>query len=502
MSSIDPLAFGKGFQVGQGMIPQVDPLKIQQARIAAADQQAQVLERQANTQKLIQANAELRTQYNEKQALAQLAATKQQLGQPLTYEDIVSTAPQNGPAWGKEYFANLADASKATQEKIKLQQAQAEKAQNDIDALANAKRLMGALPPDQRFQRVPRTVRDLMAAGHLTTDQGTYYLNTPQEWTDETIDRDVNTDLAAHTAQIKEAQDRLKDNLARSQAAEADATAQKNIAEGSLATSKKNRVDQGLSETPSDHDKEVSAFNADPELTGKYGTGEVGYQKWQQAMGIEKAVKTAQATAPIKIETAAATDAAKNKVPRLDYLTETTANGRDYIDSSKVKSSTLNRLQDEAGQAGIPVVDKDTAAGLRDAASVKAEQKRMMDLLNGRLADNPVSRLFVAPENKALAIGQIDPNLAVTGTFIGPAIQSLRAMAGAKNFRITQSEINAAIDNFVPKATDTVDVAKKKIETIDSFLKDKEDVVLGKSKGGTSSGGGFDADKARQKYNY
>ncbi len=182
--------------------------------------------------------------------------------------------------------------------------------------------------------------------------------------------------------------------------------------------------------------------------------------------------------------------AAQHTLPSLDFIQETTGNGATYIDASKVEPRTLNDLQEAAGKAKIPVVDKDTAQGLRDAATVKASQQRMMDLLDGRLADNPMSRLFVAPENKAKQIGQIDPNLAVTGSFIGPAIQSLRAMAGSKNFRITQAEITAAIDNFTPKITDTVPVARKKLETIDGFLKDKEGVVLGNRGGSSTPSGG------------
>lgn len=191
--------------------------------------------------------------------------------------------------------------------------------------------------------------------------------------------------------------------------------------------------------------------------------------------------------------------ATANAIPPLDFIKEQSGSGASYIDASKVEPKTLNTLQTAAGQAGIPVVDKDTASGLRDAATVRLNQQRMMDLLNGKLAETPISRLFVAPANKFKAIGQIDPDLAITGSFIGPAISSLRAMAGARNFRITQAEINAAIDNFVPKATDTIDVAKKKLATIDGFLADKEKIALGnKGTGQTRNVGDVVTVKGRQ----
>lgn len=177
-----------------------------------------------------------------------------------------------------------------------------------------------------------------------------------------------------------------------------------------------------------------------------------------------------------------------NAIPPLNFLKETSSTGVPFIDASKVEPKTLNALQTSAGQAGVKVVDKDTAQGLRDIATAKANQQSMMDLLNGRLAENPLSRLFVAPENKLKKLGQLDPNLAVTGTFVGPAIQSLRAVAGAKGFRITKPEIDNAIVNFVPQASDTVDVAKAKMAALAHFMDNKEMGALGTTGTAPSTG--------------
>lgn len=175
-----------------------------------------------------------------------------------------------------------------------------------------------------------------------------------------------------------------------------------------------------------------------------------------------------------------------NAIPPLDFLTEQSSTGVPFIDASKVEPKTLNALQSAAGAAGKKVVDKDTAQGLRDIKTAKDNQQSMMDMLNGKLADNPVSRLFVAPENKLKQIGQIDPNLAATGTFLGPAIANLRAVAGAKNFRITKAEIDAAMQNFVPLATDTIDTARAKMAALGHFMDNKERAALGT--GPSSSG--------------
>jgi hypothetical protein len=346
-----------------------------------------------------------------------------------------------------------------------------------LNELGSTARNLLTIPDLGQRQQVFKQSLDQWRQLGLINDQDYQQaLNTPH--TDDQL-KQLMAGTPAYQAQLSDAEKKLNDAAERKAkesaalASEASAKASEARAMASNAEAEERGHDKKIAEYTDDQGRKVLVMQPSK---GKLYTAVQGKEgapptQLRQAMTPEAFAQQLQLE-KLKL-------ANQNDIPPLNFIKESTANGKDYIDSSKVEPKTLNALQNAAGKAGVPVVDKDTAVGLRDAASVKAAQQTMMDLLNGRLADNPLSRLFAAPANKLKQIGQIDPNLAVTGTFVGPAIQSLRAMAGARNFRITQSEINAAIDNFVPKATDTIDVAKKKIQTIDKFLADKEAIALG-----------------------
>lgn len=432
-----------------------------------ADQQSLADQRAATTLNLRQEMQQRATKYNEQRAVGQMLALKQQNQQEPTTEDFMNMAPMTGGDLAKDYFTTKAQQHSQAVNTFELQQKQLAKVQADHDAVVLAQQELRKLPIAQRMQEVPKVVAKLRQEGRFADDgQATAALD-PQHWTDSELDLDINTNKAAIDRQIAEHNTLVENNLKISQGKAADAKAQADAADAAL----KAKQEQELGKPKPGIDV---PFPVD-----------VQTQKIAEKSVPEAPMSDARFRQQLQLEREKAA-AAGNTIPPLQFLSETSGNGASYIDASKVEPKTLNALQTAAGQANIPVVDKDTASGLRDAATVKAQQQQMLDLLEGRLADNPVSRLFVAPENKLKQLGQIDPNLAVTGTFVGPAIQALRAMAGSKNFRITQSEINAAIDNFVPKATDTVDVAKKKVSTIDGFLASKEKVALG-NKGGAGT---------------
>ncbi len=52
-------------------------------------------------------------------------------------------------------------------------------------------------------------------------------------------------------------------------------------------------------------------------------------------------------------------------------------------------------------------------------------------------------------------------------------------MAGAKGLRINQAEIMQSVNNDIPKITDTVGVAQKKIEIVNSLLNSQEKGTFG-----------------------
>jgi hypothetical protein len=83
---------------------------------------------------------------------------------------------------------------------------------------------------------------------------------------------------------------------------------------------------------------------------------------------------------------------------------------------------------------------------------------------------------------------QTDPDLAAMGTFRNAAIQTMRAVAGSKGLRINQYEVQLAIDNDIPKMTDTWSVAHAKIANLQQFLDNTENAHLTRNRATPSAG--------------
>src|SRR6185369_2571254 len=182
------------------------------------------------------------------------------------------------------------------------------------------------------------------------------------------------------------------------------------------------------------------------------------------------------------------------EAPELGDIVETTKNGRQYIPTNNLTQKQKEAVNVAASKAGIPVVDKDTAEMLRDLDTARANQAFMLKAIENKLPKDAAGRAIVGPANKLKQIGQLDPDLAATGTFRNAAIQSMRALAGSRGLRINQAEINMAQENDIPKPTDTVEVARKELQNILTLLDNTEKAHLQRDRSGASSSpaGGLD----------
>jgi hypothetical protein len=205
----------------------------------------------------------------------------------------------------------------------------------------------------------------------------------------------------------------------------------------------------------------------------KTGKSPSEYPAWEAA-------QKAAATLPIDINKAVATEVAKQKAlaPELDQISNTTMAGRKYISREDIPKGSEGVTERQANQAGIPVVDKDVAGTLSEIDTAKANQQAMLNLVKNKLATSPGERIYKGPENKLEAAMQTDPTLASMGTFRNAAIQTMRAVAGSKGLRINQYEVQMAIDNDIPKMTDTWEVAQAKISALQKFLDNAESAHL------------------------
>jgi hypothetical protein len=168
--------------------------------------------------------------------------------------------------------------------------------------------------------------------------------------------------------------------------------------------------------------------------------------------------------------------ARENAPPDLDYVTHTTASGRDYIDASSVKPASLNKLQQQAGdlaqQTGkpLPVLTAKDAAAQKDIDAARTMQADMLTQLENKLPRDAAGRILQGPANTLRAWAQTDADLAAYNAFRTAAIRTLRATAGSGGLRINQQEIELAVNNDIPRITDTIAVARAKVRNIVKLL--------------------------------
>lgn len=197
--------------------------------------------------------------------------------------------------------------------------------------------------------------------------------------------------------------------------------------------------------------------------------------------GIDAAIKLKTAESKLK-------PAAESNIPPLTALTRTTRAGRKYIDASQVEPKTLNELQIAAAGAGLPVVNKDTAGILEEIDVTKQNLDLMMETLKPHLAAGAAGRPFTAVGNTIQSALQTSDELSAVGTYRNAAIQAMRTVAGAKGLRINRAEIELAIQNDIPKITDTVGAAQQKLKNMNAFLENMEKAHLVKDRSASPTG--------------
>ncbi|MGB2625661.1 MAG: hypothetical protein WAK20_02650 [Candidatus Acidiferrum sp.] len=168
----------------------------------------------------------------------------------------------------------------------------------------------------------------------------------------------------------------------------------------------------------------------------------------------------------------------------LHQVQRTTISGQPYIDESDLPPQSAAVMRQQAAAAGLPVVSKDTADVLREVDTAKANQGYMLTVLGNKLATNPGSRLWTAPENTIEKLAQTDPDLAAVGTFRNAAVQSMRAVAGSKGLRMNQALVEQAIENDIPKMTDTLPTAQAKLKNLNAFLDNSVNAHLNQNRTG------------------
>ncbi len=162
----------------------------------------------------------------------------------------------------------------------------------------------------------------------------------------------------------------------------------------------------------------------------------------------------------------------------IDADIQTTTAGRKYIDLSLYQGKERNRARTAAGTAGATAVSKEQANALQEIDNARANQKSINDQIQDLLPRGVGGRILAVPTVKLEKLFQTDERVAAFNSWRTAAIQTLRATAGSKGLRINQAEIAQAIENDIPKLTDTLGTAQQKLKNIETMLENAEKSIL------------------------
>lgn len=170
---------------------------------------------------------------------------------------------------------------------------------------------------------------------------------------------------------------------------------------------------------------------------------------------------------------------------------QTTVSGHKYLDGSSYTAEARNKARTAAGAAGVTMVSKEQADALQGIDNARLNQKAILGQISDLLPKDAAGRVAAAPGIALSKVFQTNEQIAAFGTWRTAAINTLRATAGAKGLRINEAEIAQAVENDIPKLTDTLGVAQQKVKNISTLLDNAEAPIVtrDRSAGATGAGG-------------
>lgn len=168
----------------------------------------------------------------------------------------------------------------------------------------------------------------------------------------------------------------------------------------------------------------------------------------------------------------------KNEPVNISPDVQTTISGKKYVDASIYTGETRNKAIEAAKAQGIIPVSKEDADTLKNIDNARANQRDILAQIDPLLPKNPVSRAAALIATPLEKLFQTNDQIAAFNSWRAAAINTLRATAGSKGLRINQAEIALAIENDIPKLTDTAGTAQQKIKNITTLLNNAEAPIL------------------------
>lgn len=212
---------------------------------------------------------------------------------------------------------------------------------------------------------------------------------------------------------------------------------------------------------------------------------------------LAEALSSGDTAAALTLKSAIAQAAAAGRAPKeapepvdVSGDVRTTLSGRQYVDLGDYQTPTEKaKAQAAAKKAGVTVVSKEQGASLAAADTAKQNINAMWAQIESKLPKDAQGRLIAGPANKLSQFFQNDADLSAFNSWRAGAIQAVQALVErGMGFRLNQAEINLIMQNDMPQVTDTVDVAKRRIDNVLTLLQNKENSILTRDRSSLSPG--------------
>lgn len=169
----------------------------------------------------------------------------------------------------------------------------------------------------------------------------------------------------------------------------------------------------------------------------------------------------------------------------MQHLIGTTSSGGQFLDMSNLPPKEQTAAQQFAFANGAVPINKAQMDKLSHLETARDNIAQMEEQGKTFLPTNAGSRLIGGPLNALAGVTQSNPQIAAWNTHRIAAISQLVALAGGmgSGLRINQAEIHMAIQNDIPKVTDTQAVATQKFKNIRDMLQRAEEGILVRSRG-------------------
>lgn len=158
----------------------------------------------------------------------------------------------------------------------------------------------------------------------------------------------------------------------------------------------------------------------------------------------------------------------------LGQAVTTTSTGYQVLNLSGLVGNSKNKAIMWAMRNDMPALSAADVKVLQDIQGARDNIDDIMANIEDKLAQDPTGRLASMPGVRLSAMLQTDDDRAAFAAWRTAAIKNLRATAGSGGLRINQAEIELAVQNDIPRITDTVSAARQKMDNVRTMLDNAE----------------------------